>query len=327
MSRLRARIIGTGSHLPERRLTNHDLARLVDTSDEWIFSRTGIRERRIAAEGEFTSDLAVQAGRNAIQAAGIDPATIDLILVATTTPDLIFPSTASIVQHKLGLSHTRMPAFDVQAVCAGFMHALSVADQYIRAGTCWRILVIGAETATRILDWSDRGTCILFGDGAGAVLLEAELDGERGILSTHLHADGSQIDLLLTDGGISRGLAPGGGMGVLRMQGNEVFKQAVKAMESCVDETLAANLISKEQVDWLVPHQANIRIIQSTAKRLGMPMERVAVTVDRHGNTSAASVPLALDEVVRAGWIQPGHRVMMVAFGGGFTWGSALVRW
>lgn len=327
MSRLRARIIGTGSHLPEKRLTNHDLARMVDTSDEWIFSRTGIRERRIAAEGEYTSDLAAQAGRNAIQAAGIDAATIDLILVATTTPDLVFPSTASIVQHKLGLSHTRMPAFDVQAVCAGFMHALSVADQFIRAGSCWRVLVIGAETASRILDWNDRGTCILFGDGAGAVLLEAELDGERGLLSTHLHADGSQIDLLLTDGGISRGPAPGGGMGVIRMQGNEVFKQAVKAMESCVDETLAANQISKEQVDWLVPHQANIRIIQSTAKRLGMPMERVAVTVDRHGNTSAASVPLALDEVVRDGRIQAGQRVMMVAFGGGFTWGSALVRW
>ncbi|GAB0057727.1 3-oxoacyl-[acyl-carrier-protein] synthase 3 protein 1 [Candidatus Magnetaquicoccaceae bacterium FCR-1] len=327
MSRLRARIIGTGSHLPEKRLTNHDLARMVDTSDEWIFSRTGIRERRIAAEGEYTSDLAAQAGRNAIQAAGIDAATIDLILVATTTPDLIFPSTASIVQHKLGLSHTRMPAFDVQAVCAGFMHALSVADQFIRAGSCWRVLVIGAETASRIIDWNDRGTCILFGDGAGAVLLEAELDGERGLLSTHLHADGSQIDLLLTDGGISRGPAPGGGMGVIRMQGNEVFKQAVKAMESCVDETLAANQISKEQVDWLVPHQANIRIIQGTAKRLGMPMERVAVTVDRHGNTSAASVPLALDEVVRDGRIQAGQRVMMVAFGGGFTWGSALVRW
>ncbi|MEO5344939.1 MAG: ketoacyl-ACP synthase III [Magnetococcus sp. YQC-9] len=324
---MRARIIGTGSYLPEKRLTNHDLARMVDTSDEWIFSRTGIRERRIAAVGEYTSDLAVQASRRAILAAGIDPETINLIIVATTTPDLIFPSTASIVQHKLGLSATRMPAFDVQAVCAGFLHALSIADQFIRAGSCWRVLVIGAETASRILDWSDRGTCILFGDGAGAVLLEAELDSERGILSTHLHADGSQLDLLLTDGGISCGPAPGGGMGAIRMQGNEVFKQAVKAMESCVDETLVANQIVKEQVDWLVPHQANIRIIQSMAKRLGMSMDRVAVTVDRHGNTSAASVPLALDEVVRAGLIQAGQRVMMVAFGGGFTWGSALVRW
>ncbi|MBF0614337.1 MAG: ketoacyl-ACP synthase III [Magnetococcales bacterium] len=328
MSRLRGRIIGTGSYLPEKRLTNSDLARIVDTSDEWITTRTGITERRMAAEGEFTSDLAAEASRRAIQAAGIAADTLDLIIVGTTTPDLIFPSTASIVQYKLGISSTRIPAFDVQAVCAGFIHALAIADQFIRAGSCWRVLVIGAETTTRILDWTDRGTCILFGDGAGAVVLEAELnDGERGVLSTHLHADGAQIDLLHADGGISRGPPPGGGMGVLRMQGNEVFKQAVKAMESCVDETLLANNLSKEQVDWLIPHQANIRIIQSMAKRMGMSMERVAVTVDRHGNTSAASVPLALDEVVRAGRIQPGHRVMMVAFGGGFTWGSALVKW
>ncbi|MBF0127890.1 MAG: ketoacyl-ACP synthase III [Magnetococcales bacterium] len=323
----RARIIGTGSHLPEKRLTNHDLARMVDTSDEWIRSRTGIIERRIAAEGEMTSDLAVGAARNALSAAGIGVLDLDLILVATSTPDLIFPSTAAIVQHKLGGSPARMPAFDIQAVCSGFIYALSVADQFIRAQSCRRVLVIGAETNSRILDWSDRGTCILFGDGAGAVILEADRDGKRGILSTHLHADGSQRELLYTTGGISHGGPAGGGMGTMLMQGNEVFKQAVKALEGCVDESLEANGLTKEQIDWLVPHQANIRIIQNTAKRLGMPMSRVAVTVDRHGNTSAASVPLALDEVVRDGRIQSGHRVLMVAFGGGFTWGSALVRW
>ncbi|MEO5333795.1 MAG: ketoacyl-ACP synthase III [Magnetococcus sp. YQC-5] len=325
MSMPRARIIGTGSYLPEKRLTNHDLARMVDTSDEWIRARTGIVERRIAAEGEWTSDLATAAGTNALLAAGIPVQDLDLILVATSTPDLIFPSTASIVQHKLGCSRRRIPAFDIQAVCSGFIYALSVADHFIRAGTYKRVLVIGAETNSRILDWTDRGTCILFGDGAGAVVLEAQLDKTRGILSTHLHADGSQGDLLFTNGGISRGTPSGGG--TIQMLGNEVFKQAVKALEACVDEALEANGLIKEQIDWLVPHQANIRIIHNTAKRLGMPLERVAVTVDRHGNTSAASVPLALDEVVRAGRIQPGHRVLMVAFGGGFTWGSALVRW
>ncbi|MBF0293631.1 MAG: ketoacyl-ACP synthase III [Magnetococcales bacterium] len=318
----RARITGTGSYLPEKRVTNHDLARMVDTSDEWIRERTGIIERRMAAEGETTSDLATQAARKALEAADLQVGDLDLILTATTTPDLIFPSTAAIVQHKLGGSASRMPAFDIQAVCSGFIYALSIADQFIRTRACQRVLVIGAETLSRILDWNDRGTCILFGDGAGAVVLEADKDGKRGILSTHLHADGSQADLLYTSGGVSKG-----NLGAIRMLGNEVFKQAVRALEGSVDECLEANGLTKEQIDWLVPHQANIRIIQNTAKRLGMPMERVAVTVERHGNTSAASVPLALDEVVRAGRIQPGHRVLMVAFGGGFTWGSALVRW
>ncbi|MBF0340405.1 MAG: ketoacyl-ACP synthase III [Magnetococcales bacterium] len=323
-----ARIIGVGSYLPEKRLTNSDLAQFVETSDEWIRSRTGIGARHVAADGEFTSDLAAEAGRRALQAAGVPAESIDLLIVATTTPDLVFPSTASIAQHKLGMSGRRIPAFDVQAVCAGFIHAISIADQYIRAGTCWRVMVIGAETVSRILDWNDRGTCILFGDGAGAVILEAERNnGERGILSTHLHADGSLVDLLKTTGGVSRGGPPEGGSATIRMQGNEVFKHAVKALESCVDETLVANGLSKEQIDWLVPHQANIRIIQSTAKRLGMSMNRVAVTLERHGNTSAASVPLALDEVVRDGRIQAGHHVLMIAVGGGFTWGSALVKW
>ncbi|MBF0428068.1 MAG: ketoacyl-ACP synthase III [Magnetococcales bacterium] len=322
-----ARITGTGSYLPQKRLTNHELAQKVNTSDEWIRSRTGIIERRIAAEGEFTSDLAVAAGKNALMAAGVSVHDLDLILTATTTPDLIFPSTASIVQHKLGAHLNRTPAFDIQAVCSGFIYALSVADQFIRTGACRRVLVIGAETLSRILDWSDRGTCILFGDGAGAVVLEADHGGKRGILSTHLHADGAHVDLLYTHGGVSRGGPSEGGIGTIRMHGNEVFKQAVKALEGCVDEALDANGLTKEQIDWLVPHQANIRIIQSTAKRLGMPMERVAVTVDRHGNTSAASVPLALDEVARSGLIQPDHLVLMAAFGGGFTWGSALVRW
>ncbi|MBF0178897.1 MAG: ketoacyl-ACP synthase III [Magnetococcales bacterium] len=318
----RARITGTGSYLPEKRVTNHDLARMVETSDAWIRERTGIVERRMAAEGETTSDLATQAARNALEAADLKVGDLDLILTATTTPDLIFPSTATIVQHKLGGSTSRMPAFDIQAVCSGFIYALSIADQFIRTRACQRVLVIGAETLSRILDWNDRGTCILFGDGAGAVVLEADKDGKRGILSTHLHADGSQADLLYTSGGVSKG-----NLGTIRMLGNEVFKQAVRALEGSVDECLEANGLTKEQIDWLVPHQANIRIIQNTARRLGMPMERVAVTVERHGNTSAASVPLALDEVVRAGRIQPGHRVLMVAFGGGFTWGSALVRW
>ncbi|OSM04402.1 beta-ketoacyl-ACP synthase III [Magnetofaba australis] len=343
MSGMRARIIGTGSYLPEYCLTNQELAQKVDTSDQWIQERTGIRQRHIAADNQVTSDLAVEAAKNALDAAGVAADTLDLILVATTTPDLTFPATATIVQHKLGAHTARMPAFDIQAVCTGFIYALSVADQYIRSGACKRVLVIGAETFSRIIDWSDRGTCILFGDGAGAVILEAEPESGSGLLSTHIHADGSYVDLLRVSCGVShRGAhilnetakvddagraALLEGYGYVQMRGNEVFKRAVIALEQIVDATLEANGLQKKDVDWLVPHQANIRIIKSTAKRLAMSLDQVVVTVDRHGNTSAASVPLALDEAVRDGRIQPGQLVLMEAFGGGFTWGSALVRW
>lgn len=336
MNRPRAQIVGTGSYLPERVVTNEELAARVDTSDEWIQTRTGIRERRIAADGEFTSDMAVAAGRRALDAAGLGATDLDLILVATSTPDLVFPATATIVQKRLGAESAQMPAFDIQAVCTGFIYALSVADQYISAGTCKRVLVIGAETFSRIVDWNDRGTCILFGDGAGAVVLQAGNDPDKGMLSTHIHADGSFVDLLRASGGVSRGPGEGDpiptdprvqGMGYVQMRGNEVFRKAVTVMGQIADDTLAAQGLSKDDLDWLVPHQANLRIISSMAKRLNMGLEQVVVTVDRHGNTSAASVPLALDEAVRDGRIQPGHLVLMEAFGGGFTWGSALVRW
>ncbi|MBF0622496.1 MAG: ketoacyl-ACP synthase III [Magnetococcales bacterium] len=332
MSGLRARIIGTGSYLPERRLGNVELAKMVDTSDEWIKSRTGISERRIAAEGELTSDLATKAGQKALEKAGLAPKDLDLIIVATTTPDLIFPATASIVQKKLGADGPKnIPAFDIQAVCTGFIYALTVAEKFLASGSCKHALVVGAETFSRIVDWEDRGTCILFGDGAGAVVLSAE-QGDAGIISTHIHADGNYVDLLRASGGPSSG-APDGqdprlpGLGAAQMRGNEVYKRAVVGLGQIVDETLEANNLQKSDIDWLVPHQANLRIIKSTAKRLSMGMDQVVVTVDRHGNTSAASVPLALDEAVRDGRIQPGHMVLMEAFGGGFTWGSALVRW
>ncbi|MBF0589558.1 MAG: ketoacyl-ACP synthase III [Magnetococcales bacterium] len=337
----RARITGTGSYLPERRLTNDDISKMVDTTDEWIRTRTGVCERRLAAEDELTSDLATHAARNAMEAAGVTAQQVDLVLVATTTPDMIFPSTASIVQKKLGANLSQGPAFDLQAVCSGFIYALSVADQFIATGAAKCALVIGAETFTRILDWTDRNTCVLFGDGAGAVVLQPEPEGsERGILSTHLHADGDYVDLLKVPTGVSNNLKGGVNaaqagepppprqiLGYTEMRGNEVFKKAVMGLGQLVDETLAANGLEKSDLDWLVPHQANMRIIKSTAKRLKMGLENVVVTVDRHGNTSAASVPLALDEAVRDGRIQPGHLVLMEAFGGGFTWGSALVRW
>jgi 3-oxoacyl-[acyl-carrier-protein] synthase-3 len=320
-----SRIAGTGSGLPQKVLTNKDLEKLVETSDEWIVSRTGIRERRVVVEGETTCDLAELAANAALQAAGVKASELDLIVVGTTTPDLIFPSTACLLQHRLGANGCA--AFDVNAACSGFIYALSVADQFIRAGSAKTVLVVGAETLTRMVDWSDRNTCVLFGDGAGAVVLKA--DPEAGVLSTHLHADGGKKDLLYNPVGVSVGFKPGEkNAGVrLLMSGSEVFKHAVKALDSVVDETLAANGLSKTDLDWLIPHQANLRIIEATAKRLDMPMDRVIVTVHKHGNTSAGSVPLALDEAVRSGKIQRGQLMLLEAFGGGFTWGSALIRY
>ena len=318
-----ARIVGTGGYLPEKILTNADLERMVDTSDQWIVERTGIRERHIAAEGEYTSDLAVAAARRALEMAEVHPASVDLLVVATTTPDRVFPSTACIVQAKLGIANAS-PAFDVQAVCSGFVYALATANNFIRAGQARTALVIGAETLSRITDYTDRTNCILWGDGAGAVVLAA--DDEPGIISTHLHADGRHQELLYVDGGPSMGNCSGAGPH-MRMQGNAVFKMAVNTLDAIVDETLAANGLLKSDIHWLVPHQANIRIIQATAKKLGMSMENVVLTVDKHGNTSAASIPLALDTAVRDGRIRRGETLLMEAFGGGFTWGSALVRY
>ena len=323
--RIFARIAGTGSYLPDKVLSNDDLAKTIDTSDEWIRTRTGIRERRVAADGQTTSDLAFEAGRRALEAAGVTASDVQLLIVGTTTPDLIFPSTACLVQHKLGANGCM--AFDVNAACSGFMYALAIADQFIRAGNVRTALVIGAETLTRMLDWSDRGTCVLFGDGAGAVVLKA--DDETGIISTHMHADGAHKELLWNQVGVSAGFRPeqhNAGVRVL-MSGNEVFKVAVKTLDAVVEEALAANDLPRSAIDWLIPHQANLRIIQATAKRLEMPMERVIVTVDRHGNTSSGSVPLALDEAVRSGKVQRGQLLLLEAFGGGFTWGSALLRY
>ena len=316
-----ARIAGTGSYLPPKVLTNADLERMVETSDEWIVSRTGIRERHIA-ETETTCDLAEHAARAAIAAAGIDVAQIDLIVVATTTPDRIFPSTACLLQDRLGIHGCA--AFDVQAVCTGFVYALTIAEKFIRTGSARHALVVGAETLSRIVDWRDRGTCVLFGDGAGAVVLSAS--DNAGILSTHLHADGAYKELLTVPAGISQDYDKlKRGEAFVQMQGSEVFKVAVNTLGAIVDETLAANNLAKGDIDWLVPHQANIRIIGATAKKLGMSMDNVVVTVDRHGNTSAASIPLAFDEAVRDGRIKPGQRVLMEAFGGGFTWGAVLL--
>jgi len=319
-----ARIVGTGSYLPEKILTNEDISKFVDTSDEWIRERTGIRQRHVAAEGQTTSDLGLEAAQRALKAAGVLASDIDLLIVGTTTPDVIFPSTACIIQHRLGANGCA--AFDVNAACSGFIYALGVADKFIRSGAAKTALVIGAETLTRMLDWSDRGTCVLFADGAGAVVLKA--DAEAGILSTHLHADGGYRHLLHNPVGVSVGFKPeekNAGVRVM-MTGNEVFKVAVKTLDAVVEETLAANQLDKSAIDWLIPHQANLRIIEATARRLAMPMDRVIVTVDRHGNTSSASVPLALDEGVQSGKIKRGELLLMEAFGGGFTWGSALVR-
>ena len=319
-ARIYSRIIGTGSYLPARVVTNQDLEKLVETTSDWILERTGINERHMAADGELTSDLAQKAAERAMEAAGIEASDIDLIVVATTTADRVFPSTACILQAKLGIGNGS-PALDVQAVCSGFVYAVSVADNFIRAGQAKHALVVGAETLSRITDWTDRGNCILWGDGAGAVVLKAS--EEPGIIATHLHADGRYQDLLFVDGGVSM---KKDGACYMRMSGNAVFKMAVNTLDAIVDETLEANGLAKSDIDWLVPHQANIRIIQATAKKLGMGMERVIVTVDRHGNTSAASIPLALDTGVREGRIKPGETVLMEAFGGGFTWGSVLVK-
>ncbi len=319
-----ARITGTGSYLPEKVLTNHDLERMVDTTDQWIRERTGIHKRHVAAQGETTCDLAEHAARAAMEAAGKGPDDIDLILVATTTPDQIFPSTACLLQQRLKISGC--PAFDLQAVCTGFVYALGVADKFIRSGEVRTALVVGAETLSRIVDWSDRQTCVLFGDGAGAVILEAS--EEAGIISSHLHADGRYESLLRVPYGISKGydLVQESGA-FIEMRGNEVFKVAVTTLGQIVDETLDANHLKKTDIDWLIPHQANIRIINATAKKLGMPLERVVVTVDGHGNTSAASIPLALDTAVRDGRVQRGETLLMEAFGGGFTWGSVLLTY
>ena len=318
-----SRIIGTGSYLPEKTLTNKDLENMVETSDEWIVTRTGIRERHIAAEGETTCDMAEQAARLAMKSAGITHSEIDLIIVATTTPDLVFPSTACLLQERLGIHGC--PAFDVQAVCTGFIYALTVADNFIRCGSAKRALVVGAETLSRIVDWTDRGTCILFGDGAGAVIVEAS--DQPGILSSHIHSDGQFKNLLQVPTGVSNNYQDViEGNAFIEMKGNEVFRMAVNTLGRIVDETLEHNHLKKSDIDWLVPHQANIRIINATAKKLGMSLDNVVVTVDRHGNTSAASVPLALDEAVRDGRIKAGETVMLEAFGGGFTWGSVLLK-
>lgn len=323
--RIYSRIAGTGSYLPEKVLTNDDLSKFVDTSDEWIRSRTGIRERHVAAEGQTTGDLGVEAALRALEAAGVEAGDLDLIVVGTTTPDLVFPSTACLIQARLGA--LGCTAFDVNAACSGFIYALSVADKFIRSGDARTALVIGSETLTRMVDWSERTTCVLFGDGAGAVVLKA--DRETGILGTHLHADGSKKELLWNPVGVSVGFKPGEpNAGVrINMSGNDVFKYAVKALDGVVDETLAAHGLAKHDLDWLIPHQANLRIIEATAKRLDMPMEQVVVTVDRHGNTSSGSVPLALDTAVRDGRVQRGQLLLLEAFGGGFTWGSALLRY
>ncbi len=320
----RSRILGCGSYLPANVVTNRDLETRVDTSDEWIVQRTGIKSRHIAADGELTSDLAIAAATRALEHAGVDAASIDCIVLATTTPDNTFPATATKVQAALG---TKGFALDIQAVCAGFVYALSIADNFIRAGQATRALVIGAETFSRLLDWKDRTTCVLFGDGAGAVVMEgydaAGTAADRGVLSTHLHSDGSQYGLLYVDGGPSTT----GTAGYVRMNGQDVFRHAVSKLSSVVEEALAANGLEPSAVDWLVPHQANQRIIDGIARKLKLPTDKVVLTVDRHGNTSAASIPLALCEAVHDGRVKRGDLILMEAIGGGLTWGAAMVRW
>lgn len=322
-------ISGTGSYLPEKVLTNADLEKMVDTTDEWIVARSGIRERRMADPAHATSDLATLAARNALEMAGVNAEDLDLIIVATLSPDHFFPSTAALVQRNLGAQ--RAAAFDIEAACTGFIYGLAIGDAFIGNGTYSKVLVTGAEVLTRFIDWEDRSTCVLFGDGAGAAVLEPGDDGQRGIISTHLHSDGRLAELLYAPGGVSRMPVTheviDKKLNTVKMQGNEVFKVAVTKLTEVVEEVLEVNGLTEEEIDFLVPHQANLRIIQATAKRLKLPMEKVVVTVDRHGNTSAASVPLALDEAVRTGRIASGDRVLLEAFGGGLTWGAALVRW
>ncbi|MEJ2228374.1 MAG: ketoacyl-ACP synthase III [Alphaproteobacteria bacterium] len=325
MNTIRSIIRGCGSYLPEKVLTNDDLSRMVDTTDEWITERTGIKQRHIAAEKELTSDLGLAAARKALEAAGVDASDIDLIVLATSTPDNTFPATAVTVQARLGI--TQGAAFDVQAVCSGFVYALSVADNLVKSGQHNRALVIGAETFSRILDWEDRSTCVLFGDGAGAVVIEGQkskaLQSERGILGSLLRADGRYRDMLYVDGGPSSTQT----VGYLRMQGREVFRFAVSAISGVIDDTLKAHNLTTSEIDWFVPHQANKRILDGTARKLGIPPERIVMTLEQHGNTSAASIPLALDVAVKDGRIKRGNLVLMEAMGGGFTWGSVLLRW
>jgi 3-oxoacyl-[acyl-carrier-protein] synthase-3 len=313
-----SRITGTGSYLPRKIVTNRDLEKMLDTSHEWIVERTGIVERRIAAENEAASDLAAAASKEAMQAAGVKPGDVDLVIVATTTPDFVFPSTACVMQAKLGIRNGA--AFDVQAVCSGFIYAMSCADKFIRSGQNRCALVVGSEIYSRIVDWKDRATCVLFGDGAGAVVLQAE--AAPGILSTHLHADGRYHQMLAVPGNVCRGEISGSAF--LVMDGSAVFKFAVKAFAELANEALGANEMTIGDVDWFIPHQANSRIIEATAKRIKLAMDKVVMTLDKHGNTSAASIPLALDAAVRDGRIRTGHRVLMEAVGGGFTWGSCL---
>ncbi|HEX9701606.1 MAG TPA: beta-ketoacyl-ACP synthase III [Rhodospirillales bacterium] len=330
--RTRSLVVGCGSYLPERIVTNAELSARLDTTDEWIVERTGIRQRHIAADGELTSDLALKAAERALDHAGIPAADVDMVILATTTPDNTFPATATKVQSRLGM--TNGCAFDIQAVCSGFIYGLAIADNFIKTGQSKIIVLIGAETFSRILDWQDRSTCVLFGDGAGAVVLRAG-EGEpeatagaghnsgRGVLSTHLHSDGSTNDLLYVDGGPSSTQT----VGHVRMVGREVFRHAVTNLAAIAEEALEANGLAPEDINWMVPHQANKRILDGTARKLGLPAEKMVVTVDRHANTSAASIPLALDEAVKDGRIKPGHLVLMEAMGGGLTWGASLVRW
>jgi len=322
---MRSRVVGCGAYLPQKIVTNAELADRLRTSDDWIAQRTGIRQRHLAAEGEFTSDLATNAAEAALASAGITGDDIDLLVLATTTPDHTFPATATKVQARIGM--TRGAAFDIQAVCSGFVYALATADNFIKAGQAKTALVIGAETFSRILDWNDRGTCVLFGDGAGAIVLRAgEGQGtvaDRGVLTTHLFSDGQYYKLLYVDGGPSATRTTGH----VQMEGREVFRHAVVKMGEAVDTAMAAMGIAGSELDWLVPHQANLRIIDSMGQRLHLPPEKVVVTVDRHANTSAASIPLALAQAVSDGRIKPGHLVLLEAMGGGFTWGSALIRW